>query len=114
VKIGIKPSRRPSHVSVVFMSVIIDPSMMDVTDLPDPDDASAIFEFAMTFNGYEYFGSFDASADAAASGDRSSLELIRNELFFAARASRHGDDDRFVDVYRQLLPLYLEWVSTRN
>lgn len=83
-------------------------------NLPDVNDAAAIFEFAMTFNGYEYFGSFDASATAAGSGDRSSLELLRNELFFAARASRHGDDDRFVDVYRQLLPVYREWLSTRN
>jgi len=81
---------------------------MRLTDLPDANDAAAIFEFAMTFNGYEYYGSFDASATAAASGDRSSLALIRNELFFAARASRHGDDDRLVDLYRQLVPLFVE------
>lgn len=68
--------------------------------------ATAISKFAMTFNGYEYFGSFDASVDAAASRDRSSLALIRNDLFFAARGSRNGDDDRFVDVYQQLLPRF--------
>lgn len=77
---------------------------MNPTDLPDKDDKSEIFKFAMSFDGYEHFGSFEASADAAASGDRSSLGLIRNELFFAARASRHGDDERFVSTYRELLP----------
>lgn len=81
---------------------------MKSTELPDPDDASAIFAFAMTFNGYEYFGSFDAAADAAASGDRSSLTLIRNELFFTARAARHGDDDRLIVLYHELMPLFVE------
>ncbi|MEG8052904.1 hypothetical protein QP185_05950 [Sphingomonas aerolata] len=87
--------------------------MMRLTDLPDVNDSSAIFKFAMTFNGYEYFGSFDASADAAASGDRSSLALIRNELFFAARASRHGEDERFVALYRKLLPLLAAEANSR-
>jgi len=81
---------------------------MNIPDLPDVNDAAAIFEFAMTFNGYEYFGSFDASATAAGAGDRSTLELIRNELFFVARASRQSNDDRFIDLYRQLVPLFVE------
>lgn len=92
---------------VVSISIIADPRMMNIPDLPNVNDAAAIFEFAMTFNGYKYFGSFDASAEAAASADRSSLALIRNELFFVARASRHGDDDRFISLYRQLLPIFL-------
>ena len=79
-----------------------------LANLPDVNDAAAIFEFAMTFNGYEYFGSFDASADAATSGNRSSLDLIRNELFFVARASRNGDDDRLIVLYRELMPLFAE------
>jgi len=54
---------------------------MEMTDLPDKDDHAAIFRFAMSFNGYEEFGSFEASADAARSGDRSSLKMLRNELF---------------------------------
>ena len=77
---------------------------MKPSDLPPVSDRRAIFEFAMTFNGYEHFGSFEACAEAANSGDRSSLELIRNELFFAARASRHADDERYVDLYLELLP----------
>jgi len=99
---------------VVIRSVIADPGMMNISDLPDVNDAAAIFEFAMTFNGYDYFGSFDASAAAAGSGYRSSLELLRNELFFAARASRHVDDDRFVALYRKLLPLLAAEANSRN
>lgn len=99
---------------VVSTSIIFDPEMMEITDLPDANDAAAIFEFAMTFNGYEYFGSFDASAAAAGSGDRSSLALIRNELFFVARASRHGADDRFVALYQKLLPLLATEANLRN
>lgn len=78
---------------------------MKLSDLPDRDDAKAIFKFAMTFDGYEHFGSFEASAAAAEAGDRSTLDLIRNELFFAARASRHVGGDALVDTYRALLPL---------
>lgn len=78
---------------------------MTLDELPEEDDARGIFAFAMSFNGYEQFGSFEASASAARSGDRSSLALVRNELFFSARASRHRDDDRYVALYRALLPL---------
>ncbi len=86
---------------------------MNLSDLPDEDDKSAIFKFAMTFNGYEHFGSFEASAEAAKLSDRSSLNLIRNELFFSARASRHRDDDRYVNVYRDLLPLLRQHAGDR-
>ena len=84
---------------------------MKATDLPADGDSSAIFEFAMSFDGYEHFGSFEASANAADSGDRSSIDLIRNELFFSARASRHGDDDRFVTTYLELLPFFRLYIG---
>ena len=73
--------------------------------LPSEDDPAAIFTFAMSFNGYEEFGSFEASAEAAHRKDRKTLREIRNELFFAARASRHGGCVTYVDVYRELVPL---------
>lgn len=76
-------------------------------DLSSEHDAVAVFEFAMTFDGYERFGSFEASALAAELGDRSSIDLIRNELFFAARASRHQGDDNFLRTYQELLPLLM-------
>lgn len=72
--------------------------------LPSIDDPSAIFEFAMTFDGYQAHGSFDACAAAAKTRKRDTLEDIRNELFFACRASRHMQDDQFVTVYAELLP----------
>lgn len=73
--------------------------------LPSEDDPAAIFTFAMSFNGYEEFGSFEASAEAAHQKGRRTLREIRNELFFAARASRHGGCETYVDVYRELVPL---------
>lgn len=78
---------------------------MNLSDLPDENDRPAIFKFATNFNGFDHLGSFEAAADVAASGDRSSLNLIRNELFFAARASRHRDDQSYVSKYQELLPL---------
>ncbi|WP_454759080.1 hypothetical protein [Caulobacter segnis] len=74
-------------------------------ELPSEGDRNAVFAFAMSFNGYEHYGSFEASSDAARSMRRDTLEDIRNELFFAVRASRHRDDDAFLDTSRELLPL---------
>jgi len=82
--------------------------------LPPINDPAAVFEFAMTFNGYEHFGSFEASAEASKKRDRRTLDDIRNELFFAARASRHGGDDHFLDVYSELLPLLLAYAARRE
>ena len=79
--------------------------------LPSHDDPEAVIEFAHSFNGYEEFGSFEASAEAARQQRRSSLRDIRNELFFAVRASRHGGDDRFLEVYRELRPLFELWAG---
>ena len=79
--------------------------LVNLSDLPDEHDRPAIFKFATSFNGFEHIGSFERAADAAKSGDRSSLNLIRNELFFTARASRHRDDQSYVTKYRELLPL---------
>ena len=79
--------------------------------LPDEDDQVAIFRFAMSFNGYEEFGSFEASAEASKQKRRSNLSELRNELFFAARASRHCGDDHYVAVYRELAPLLLAYAQ---
>jgi hypothetical protein len=77
---------------------------LKLADLPSPDDEQAVFEFAMSFNGYEKYGSFKDAAVAAREQRRSSLSEIRNELFFVARASRHSDNNGFVNRYRELLP----------
>jgi hypothetical protein len=79
---------------------------LSLDQLPDPDDGAAVFAFAMTFNGYEAFGSLKASSAAAREGKRASLVDIRNELFFSARASRHRQDDEYLARYRELLPYF--------
>ncbi len=80
-------------------------------DLPDPEDAQAIFAFAMSFNGYEHYGSFEKSSAIAKQKPRQTLDELRNELFFVARASRHVGDNRYVAVYRELLPLFRAHLS---
>lgn len=82
-------------------------------DLPDANDPSAIFEFAMKFNGYEHFGSFEKSCLASEARSRTSLEEIRNELFFCARASRHRGDNEFIERYAELLPYLLKLSAHR-
>jgi hypothetical protein len=79
-------------------------TQLPLPELPDPDDAEAVWEFAMSFNGYEHFGSFDASSEAARSRQRRTIDDLRNELFFAARASRFGGAD-YMEAYRLIRPL---------
>jgi hypothetical protein len=80
--------------------------MMHLDDLPNPTDQAAIWAFAMSFNGYEHFGSLEAAAAAARERSRSSVADLRNELFFAARASRHGGNELYVQRYAELLPQF--------
>lgn len=82
--------------------------------LPDEGDLEAILIFALSFNGYEELGSFEASAAAAQLKKRATLRDIRNELFFAARASRHGGDGHFADLYLELLPMFRKWATTET
>jgi hypothetical protein len=74
-------------------------------NLPPEDDPDAIFAFAMSFDGYQHHGSLEASAEAARKAERNTLAALRNELFFSARASRARDDDRYLETYREILPL---------
>lgn len=67
--------------------------------LPKPEaDWSAIGNFALTFNGYEYWGSFEACGDKANAAKEvykqtgelpQSLTLLRTCLFFEQRRWRH-------------------------
>lgn len=74
-------------------------------ELPDPNDAAAVFAYAMSFNAYEKCGSLEAAAAVARQAPRASLDDVRVELFFKARASRHRQDDEYLAVFRELLPL---------
>ncbi|MEW8349149.1 MAG: hypothetical protein AB2689_09800 [Candidatus Thiodiazotropha taylori] len=78
---------------------------LKVEFLPSTEDRKNIFKFAMLFNGYEHYGSLEDAGKIARAKSRESISEIRNELFFSARASRHSDDDRYLDVYREILPI---------
>ncbi len=81
-------------------------------DLPPIDDYTAIVKFAGDFNGYDHFGSFEASAKAAKAKSRDSLIAIQNELFFAYRAANHtGDTTILLSTYEQLLPLFEDYLA---
>src|SRR5687767_114560 len=88
------------------MKILVADADLRAELLPAVGDRNAIFAFAMTFDGYEHFGSFEAAASNARSRPRATLTDLRNELFMSARGSRHRDDDRFLDTYRELLPLF--------
>jgi len=78
---------------------------LSLTDLPDPDNRDAVFQFARSFKGYQVFGSFRACADAAEAKRRETLADIRNELFFEYRFCNHtGEFESILDLYRELLP----------
>lgn len=81
-------------------------TLVSESDLPDPENAKAVFAFAMSFNGYEHYGTLEKSSAAAKQKSRETMDELRNELFFAARASRHTDSDRYLEVYRELLPMF--------
>jgi len=74
--------------------------------LPHPDDPEAIFRFAMSFNGYQHFGSFERAFTEGRKRRRQSLADLHNELFVEARSSRHRGDDEFVEWYREMLPYF--------
>lgn len=82
-------------------------------DLPAEDDPTGIFEFAMGCNGYEHYGSFAACAEVAKKRERNSVQTLRNELFFVARASRHCGDDNYVQTYREILPLLRQFMAVK-
>jgi hypothetical protein len=82
------------------------PALLSESDLPDPVDATAVFAFAMSFDGYKYYGSLEKSSAVAKQKSRETLAELRNELFFAARASRHAGSNRYLQTYRELLPLF--------
>jgi hypothetical protein len=52
-----------------------------------------IQEFALSFNAYDYHGSFERCADIAIRRDPQNLTELRTCLFMQQRASRHCDED---------------------
>lgn len=74
-------------------------------ELPNINDPAAVFAYAMSFNAYKAYGSVEAAAKVARAAPRSTLDEVRAELFFKARASRHSGSDAYLQTYRDLLPL---------
>ena len=59
--------------------------------IPDPEGdlaSNAWVDFALTLNGYEVMGGFEACADLANSGTPTTLTELRATLFFEARRDR--------------------------
>lgn len=74
--------------------------------IPDPaGDLADWIEFALTINGYEVAGSFEACAALANNKMAKTLTELRCALFFEARRDRHMGGMGYIDMpcIRQLL-----------
>jgi hypothetical protein len=89
-------------------------SELTVDDVPGPDDELWIMEFALTFDGYEHYGGFEACADACnAAGRRyftegplpGSLTELRACLFFEQRRWHHYGDSPDAETRRYMAAL---------
>lgn len=86
------------------------PLRLSLDKLPPLNDRAAILAFAMSFNGYVELGPHE-SASAARAKRRASLTDLRNELFFAARASVRRCNEEYVIRYRELLPYFQRFLA---
>jgi len=86
---------------------------LSLDSLPLVDDKEAVFAFAMTFDGANHFGSFEVAVKNARTRSRITLVDLRNELFMAARASRHVGNDRYLATYTELLPHFQQLLRDR-
>lgn len=96
------------------MKNLIPNSALSLGHLPEPSDERAVFAFAMSFDGYEFFGSLAAAAENARARKRETLTDLRNELFMSARASKQCDEDVFLACYREILPLLKQAIACRK
>lgn len=81
--------------------------------IPDPDaEWDEIGQFALTFNGYEHWGSFEACAEIARERRQSTLTELRTCLFFEQRSWRHAGYDPSPEAMRYIKHL-LEQIRWR-
>ena len=80
---------------------------LELVPAPDADFWMAIAEFALTFDGYDYWGSFDTCAGIANAASQrfaatgalpDSLLGVRTCLFFEQRRWRHFNEEPSVDA----------------
>jgi len=60
---------------------------------PDDADWTIIWEFAHTFNGYKYWGSFEKCAEIANTEQDTTLTELRTCLFFECQRWHHYGED---------------------
>jgi hypothetical protein len=81
------------------MSKTIANNQLRLEDLPSPDaDWQTLGNFALTFNGYEVWDSFEKCAEVANSRQDSTLTELRTCLFFEQRRWRHFGDEPNVEA----------------
>jgi len=80
----------------------IDDAALTAADIPSPNaDLDTVWRFALTFDGYGIWGSFEKCAQIANARLNGSLIELRTCLFFEQRRWRHleKDPDRKTTVY---------------
>jgi hypothetical protein len=80
---------------------------LELVPLPDAD-LDSLCDFASSFNGYKYWGSFEKCAEIANAGRRDSLTNVRTCLFFEVRRWRHYGDDPDAEAQEQWRELISE------
>jgi hypothetical protein len=76
------------------MTELITNEQLTVKNIPSPKAKwLAIQDFALTFDGYDYWGSFEKCADVANAGLCTTLTELRTCLFFEQRRWRHFDEN---------------------
>jgi hypothetical protein len=90
-------------------------SVLTLTDIPDPGaEWQAFEEFALSFDGYKVWGSFEKCADVANARRQETLTDLRTCLFFEQRRWRHfGEvpDGEAMTYLRQLVEMIRHRVS---
>lgn len=89
---------------------------LTLSNIPIPDASwDEIEEFALTFDGYNVWGSFDICAEIANARRHESLTDLRTCLFFEQRRWRHfgeNPDEKTMDYIRGLVEEIRSMVST--
>jgi hypothetical protein len=71
----------------------IDNEQLNLDNVPSADAHwSQIYEFALTFDGYEFWGSFEKCSEVANARAHGTLTGLRTCLFFEQRVWRNGDE----------------------
>jgi hypothetical protein len=89
-------------------------SQLTLADIPsDGASAERLREFALSFNGYDYWGSDEVYTKVAHAGLHGNLTEMRTWLFFQQRASRYSDSELTLDDpgIRETLGRMREFVS---